>query len=317
VSNAIVRSALFAAVQSVDREIFHKVLIASQDGIEIIFSGEQFNQDDHDLFMQLVYLANHKALGELVRVPASVILAGLGRGRGGREQERLKKDMHRLVDGTVNLKAYGINYIGHLLDDAFQDENEPQESRYWHYRLNPKLATLFSKSQFSFIDWEQRKKLKKKELAKFIQLYILSHSAPFPVSVAFLHKISGSQTKELRKFRQNLKIALEDVKEIGVIFSWRIDEKDLVYVERLPNVVQLKHCSESPEQTTPDKPVFVNDGNAYLKTTTIEKFRELHPRSNPYDCKMDFDAWLHGKPCPQSYDAAFLGFAKKWVKGKI
>ena len=204
VSNIAARAALFAAIQGGDRQQFKKAVLASQDGIQIIFTGEQLNQDDHDLFMQLIYMANHKALGELVKVPANAILAGLGRGIGGQDHERLKNEMHRLVTGTVNLKAYGINYIGHLLDDAFQDEMEAQHNRHWHYRLNPKLAAIFGKSQFSLIDWEQRKKLKRKDLARFIQLYILSHANPFPVSVAFLHRISGSQTKELWKFRENL-----------------------------------------------------------------------------------------------------------------
>jgi hypothetical protein len=108
VSNIAVRSALFAAIQGEDRELLHKFVLASQEGIQIIFSGEQLNQDDHDLFMQLVYLANHKPLGELVRVPANAILAGLGRGTGKSQHEQLKKEMHRLVAAVINLKAYGI-----------------------------------------------------------------------------------------------------------------------------------------------------------------------------------------------------------------
>lgn len=54
-----------------------------------------------------------------------------------------------------------------------------------------------------------------------------------------------------------------------------------------------------------------------LTPTTVEQFRKLYPRIDPYTCKGDFDAWLEAKPLPRNYDKAFLGFAKKWVKGKV
>jgi hypothetical protein len=54
-----------------------------------------------------------------------------------------------------------------------------------------------------------------------------------------------------------------------------------------------------------------------LKTTTVEEFRKLYPRLDPYTCQGDFDAWLESKEQPRSYGKAFMGFAKKWVKGKV
>lgn len=55
----------------------------------------------------------------------------------------------------------------------------------------------------------------------------------------------------------------------------------------------------------------------YLKPATIETFRALYPRLDPYACKDGFDAWAVGKKRPaHDYDRAFLGFAAKWAKGK-
>ncbi len=54
----------------------------------------------------------------------------------------------------------------------------------------------------------------------------------------------------------------------------------------------------------------------FLKPLTIEKFRKLYPRLDPYGCKANFDAFLEGKEAPRSYDAAFLGFAKKWSESQ-
>lgn len=51
-----------------------------------------------------------------------------------------------------------------------------------------------------------------------------------------------------------------------------------------------------------------------LRPTTVERFRRLYPRLDPYACKAAFDAWLEAKEAPKHYDGAFLGFAKKWGK---
>jgi hypothetical protein len=61
------------------------------------------------------------------------------------------------------------------------------------------------------------------------------------------------------------------------------------------------------------------DTTKSLKPLTIERFRNLYPRLDVYTCKDDFDAWLGAKKDrqPSHYDRAFLGFAKKWIKGKI
>jgi len=58
----------------------------------------------------------------------------------------------------------------------------------------------------------------------------------------------------------------------------------------------------------------------FLKPTTVAKFRGLYPRLDPYACKDDYDAWAAGLPPerkPRFYDAAFMGFAEKWVVGKL
>lgn len=54
-----------------------------------------------------------------------------------------------------------------------------------------------------------------------------------------------------------------------------------------------------------------------LQPATIERFRRLYPRLDPYACKDAFDSWLESKTPPRSYDKAFMGFAKKWVMGKF
>ena len=43
-----------------------------------------------------------------------------------------------------------------------------------------------------------------KPLALWLHGFYASHAAPHPLSVEYLHKLSGSQTKRLRRFKENL-----------------------------------------------------------------------------------------------------------------
>ena len=63
VANDMARSALFSCVQGKDRRFIKDVLLATVADREIRFTGEQLNQDDHDLLMQMVFMAQHKPLG--------------------------------------------------------------------------------------------------------------------------------------------------------------------------------------------------------------------------------------------------------------
>jgi hypothetical protein len=235
------RSALFAAIQGKDRQLLENVHLSTIDGIEIIFSGRQLNQDDHDTLIQLVHMAQSSPLGDYVTIPATALLKILGRGTSGKEHDQLKAEIHRLVDDTVYLcnKKTGVNYRGHLIDDAIQDE----KTRYWRYRLNPNLAAFYGYDRFTLIEWEQRRSLRGKDLARWLQLYFAGNAAQFPVSVQFLREKSGSRAKSLRHYREKLRLALDDLKATGFLTSWAIDAADLVHVERIPSPAQLRHIT--------------------------------------------------------------------------
>jgi len=249
VSNDVARSALFSCVQGKDREVVKDALIATVDGVQIRFTGERFNQDDHDVLMQLVHIAAHKPLGEYVTVPAHALLKLLGRKTGKAQHDQLRADLIRLRGGTVSLKntRARVEYIGGLVDKAAQDE----ESRYWIFKLNPDLRALYSSANHTLIDWEQRKNLKGKDLARWLQLYIASHAAPFPVKVATLRDLSGSKAAELRHFREALRRALTDLKANGDLADWSIDPPtDLVSVTRGDAITdsQRRHLAKPPRR---------------------------------------------------------------------
>jgi hypothetical protein len=241
VSNVIARSALFAAVKSKDRRMMRNEVVASQEGVEISFSGEQLNQDDHDNFMQLVKLASGRPLGETVVVPANAILRTLGRGIGKSQHDQLRSDMKRLIEGTVTIKSKGVEYFGHLIDDALQDSREPTHKRHWAYRLNPRLVALFAPNRYTLNNWRTRQELSQKDLARWLQLWLESHAQNFATGVETIRDRCGSMNKNLRFFRRKLREALDDLKAAGVINDWSIDAGDLVHIDRTPSDSQIGH----------------------------------------------------------------------------
>src|SRR4030095_6499401 len=151
------------------------------------------------------------------------------RQHGGHEHEQLRQEIERLTKGSVTLRSKEINYTGHLIDESLQD----LRTRHWMYRFNVNMRTFFGLDNYTLIDWERRKNLKRKDLARWLQLYWSTHSRPFPVSVEFLREKSGSQTAELREFRRMLRRALKDLHDNGDLEVWKIDQaRDLVNVNR-------------------------------------------------------------------------------------
>ena len=251
VSNDMARSALFSCIQGKDRRFIKDALLATVDGVEIRFTGEQLNQDDHDLLMQLIFMAREKPVGAWVTIPAHAILKALCRQVAGKQHRALRADIFRLAAGTVSIRIARdrIEVTGHhLLAKAAQHE----DSRYWVYRLDPDLAFLYGGESYTLIDWDKRLNLKGKDLARWLQLYLATHAKPFPVKVDTLRELSGSRTKALRSFRGQLRLALNALISNHDIEQWWIAQQtDLVTVERGEAVTasQRRHIGRKGQRT--------------------------------------------------------------------
>lgn len=249
VSNALARGSLFAAVK--ERQFFKAYEIVGQvDGVKIEYKGEQLNQDDHDTFLQLIAMANHKAFGLDICQPVNPVLRGIGRTTHQEQRRQLFDQMSRLVSGTIRLTTPNYRYEGHLLDDASTPHDQamlPQFRRHLAYRLNPKFARLYAQSAYTLFDLQERHKLagRGSELAKWLHLEIIGHAQHYALKVDTIRQRSGSTTKDLKKFRQILRQALDLLKGAAIITAWQIDkDSDLVTIERTPSPSQQKHLTK-------------------------------------------------------------------------
>lgn len=225
--NSFIRSALFSAVQAKDRTFLNGIDIESQDGITVNFKGEQLNQDDLTLWMALIHLTKGKPLGSVVTLSAHSILKAIDLSTGGDQHKQLHEGIRRLNGSSVQITHLKKKYIGTLIKEAFQDE----ETGHYAIVLNPNLIQLFGDTQWTAVDWQQRLVLRRKPLAQALHAYFSSHKNPFPVTLEFLRKLTGSRNTQPASFKRQCRIALESLVAIGFLQDFGF-QNDNVIVQR-------------------------------------------------------------------------------------
>jgi hypothetical protein len=226
--NACLRCALFAGVQGNERIAYKKrTLLASVDGIEVRYLGVQLNQSDLDVWMQIVHLSRQQLPGFSVTFSAYALLTALGRGNGKSQHEWLKESMARLGGAFVEMTFHGRDTFG---EKGFLRYHRDEISQRYVVELTESMLKLFEDG-YTYIEFEQRRKLRKHPLALWLHGFLSSHAAPYPLKIQTLYNLSGSTTHNIRDFKLRLRRALQALVEIGTLESFDI-QGDTVKVKK-------------------------------------------------------------------------------------
>lgn len=233
VPNDLVRGALFTVGNvRIKRNFLKNSLIATLSGLEIRYTGEELRQDDQDVFLQIVHLARLVPLGAPVTFTAHAMLQSLKWHPNVRSYTRLRDTITRLKATGLEVRGDQRGYSGSLIRDfSWKDDSTGNNSRVWGVRLEPEIAALFNHVAYSQIEWEQRLALG--HLAKWLHSFYHTHRRPVAIRVDTIRRLCGSATKDLSKFRQLLRDALQELRAITFLTDYAIDpERDLVRVVR-------------------------------------------------------------------------------------
>jgi hypothetical protein len=243
VPNVALRSALFGAIRKGARPYLERVEIHSQEGFKLRYTGARLDQGDLDGWETVLHVVRVQALGDECRVTGYQLLKAMGKTDTGGNREVLDKRLARMKATALEVQAGHYSYMGSLIDEVYKDE----ESREYVIRLNPKLRALFELDQFTQIDWTVRHALDGKPLAQWLHGYYASHAKPYPVNVATLLKLSGSENEDPSSGRQKLRKAMDALTDASEAnnqpFSYTING-DLVHVEKLPSGAQRRHLTK-------------------------------------------------------------------------
>jgi TrfA protein len=230
--NSFLRSALFAAIQGKDRVYLEGATLFSQQGITVKFTGKQLNQEDMTVWLALVDLGRQHPLGDECNLTAYKILKHMGLKDGGEQRKVLHNSILRLTACVVEISYSKKLYGGSLIYEFRVDE----ETKHYKIFLNRNLINLFGESDWTAINWAQRKQLKTKPLASKLHEYYSSHEYPKPVTIKFLYKMTGSRNSQTASFKRQVKSALDALIKIGFLDSFRI-ENDLITVKRVHKAI--------------------------------------------------------------------------------
>lgn len=238
--NAVLRAAMFCAGKPTnERKIFKEYTLEVLGPYTITYTGPQLYQSDLDVCLELWHRCRLRPLGTETEFQVGSFLKSLKRSTGKSDYTALVSTFRVLAATTIEVarrdeKGRLRGYIGHLVDSLAYDEATGR----WHVSLNPKIAGLFAPTEHTWLQASARLELGRGYLAKWLHGYFSSHERPHPISVQRLRDLSGSTAGRLRKFRENLRVALAEVARVetaeGRRFEWRLDDEDLVHVRRDP-----------------------------------------------------------------------------------
>lgn len=239
IPNALVRGALFTVGNCRHQRLYRKnTVIAVLGDAEINYTGEELRQDDEDVFLQLVHFARLSPLGTEMEFTGHSLLKTLGWPTNSRSYDRLRNTITRLSATGLEVRGESHGYSGSLIRDFLWKEPDGRCSRVWKVRLEPRIVALFGHMIYTQLDWNQRLRLG--NLAKWLHSFYYTHANPFPLKVETIHRLCGSSTQSLPKFRQLLKRALDELIEVGFFECWELDNRtQLIHVIRAPRRINL------------------------------------------------------------------------------
>lgn len=251
--NEFLRSALFAAIQSENRQQIQTkqakqsdpptpVAIVTQRGFSIAYMGQQLDQYDFDVWLQAIHWAKAQPVGTECIFHGHAFLQEIGRTRGQVNYDLLNKSLTRLAAGLVVIKHQSVTFTGHLISSFTRDD----ETGVYKITLADEILKLFGYSSFTRLQWDERRALKGKALALWLHGFYSSHARPYPLTIDYLRRLCGSRNAELRSFRAKLKKAFQDLEKASGMKATFTG--DTVTVERQPSGSQAKYLAALPAE---------------------------------------------------------------------
>ncbi|PHV10191.1 plasmid replication initiator TrfA [Chitinimonas sp. BJB300] len=242
-SNVLARSSLFNTVSEFntstqERKFLRDVVVATMGDDVIMYRGEELRQDDHDVFINLVQLVKYSNLNEVIRFkPFPFMNKFLGWSKSPHNYQRLKECVSRLnATGLTIITRRNANqektnlFDGQSLVRKFRHEDsgtsEPLSE--WEITMEPDIVELFGTYMATYLQAAEAIAVSKlrSPLARWLYRFYSTHEVPLPMKIETLQRLSGSQVKQMKHFRQKLREALVKLEKVGFLASWLMAEND-------------------------------------------------------------------------------------------
>lgn len=228
--NPVARSSLFAPIAKGARKMHGGTVLVSRRDAILEYWGEQLDEADADIVLQLVFEARQAALGHPVTINRAAFLRTLDRSTGKHDYQWLHRRLKALTAATLIIEAKrpdgSIKYrIGdtqsfHILAGFGYDA----QAEAYTYTLDPQWRVLFGNSEFALIDWQRRLQIRRgQDMAKALQrLAATSSNREQQYELEWL-KVKMQYAGRMRDFRTALERAMRELERVKVIANGRIE----------------------------------------------------------------------------------------------
>ena len=231
--NPIADSSLFAPVARGIKKMHAGAVLASRKNTTLTYWGVQLNELHADIVMQLLWEQQRQgvAVGDTVTLNRNAFMKLLGWGNSGREYKRFHSYMLELTAATLVVESkkpdgaskyhIGATKTFRILDNFECDEGGEN----YRYRLDPRWVIMFGNREYSLIDWSKRLQISAgQDRAKALQRLITTSSDKVQRAELEALKTKMQYTSPMRKFREALASACDELKRLQIVTEWRIED---------------------------------------------------------------------------------------------
>lgn len=225
--NDVARSSLFAPVTRGKRRVLIRQVMESRGDSRVVFSGEQLDESDSDVWMLLMKMAANYEPGAIFEVHRSEFLRELNRSCGGSMYQWLHRSLQRLdfgqltMEGNTGGKAWKVGISAFL--HPIKELTFHASRGVYTLCIDPRWRFVYGGNQFSLIDWEKRMLFgPRQDMAKSLQRLIATSQ-----DVAQSYRLDWLKRRmvfsgRLRDFRKSLLAAFAELERVGIIREGKI-----------------------------------------------------------------------------------------------
>ncbi len=228
--NHIARSSLFAPIARGPKKVHKDVTLVSRNDAVIKFSGEQLDEAQADVWMQVMHIASKQPLGTPVVIVRGSFLRSIGRHKGGSEYRWLDCTMQALAFGLLVIEVKGLDgktklSVGksralHMIEGFDYDD----ETEVYVLRIDPRWLEMYSNREFALIDWKKRLRFgPRKEMAKALQRLVATSNDPVQRYALDWLKRKLGYTGRMRDFEKALTGAMRELERLDIIAGGRVE----------------------------------------------------------------------------------------------
>lgn len=228
--NHIARSSLFAPVARGRKQVYRDAVLVSRGDAVMKFWGEQLDETQADVWMQAIFEACRRPLGESVVIQRANFLRAIGRHTGNYEYKWLDRTMRALAfamlvvevrtrDGGLKF-SIGKSQALHMIDGFDFDEIEDA----YALRIDPRWRHMFDGQEFALIDWEKRLRFGlRQDMAKALQrLIATSNESTQRFGLDWL-KAKLAYAGRTRDFLCALERAMRELERLEIVVGGRVE----------------------------------------------------------------------------------------------